>query len=110
MIHPPDQAESQPDMPKLARTGCKRPLLPDRILLNPYLPPRGLAPPMEEVAVPRLEGIKHIIHRWKPFNQGESTANCLDYLYPRMLRVPIVARAGGLGEEYSIVVPAGIIK
>ena len=38
MIHPPYQAESQPDMPKLVRTGRKRPLLPDRMLLNSISP------------------------------------------------------------------------
>ena len=110
VIHPPDWAESQPGMPKLARTRGKRSLLPDRILLNSYFPPRGLAPTMEEVAVPRREDIKHIIHRWKPFNQGESAADYLDNLYSRMIRMPVAARAGGLGEEYSIDVPTGIIK
>ena len=66
VIHPPDRAESRPDMPKLARTGLKRSLLLDRILLNSYLPPRDPAPVMEEVAMPGPEDIKHIIHRWKP--------------------------------------------
>ena len=97
-------------MPMLARTGRKRPLLPDRILLNSYLPHRGPTPAMEEVAVPRLEDIKHIIHRWNPFNQGESAADRLDNLYPRMIRMPVAARAGGLGEEYSVAILAGIIK
>ena len=68
VIHPLDQAESQPDMPKLARTERKRPLLLDRILLNSYLPPRAPASAMDEVVVPGLEDIKHIIHHWKPFN------------------------------------------
>ena len=85
VIHPPDRAESQLDMPKLARTGRKRLFLPDRILLNSYLPPRGSYPAMEEAAVPGPEDIKHIIHLWKPFNQGESTADRMDDLYPRML-------------------------
>ena len=97
-------------MPKLVRTGRKRPLLLDRILLNSYLPPHGPAPTMEEVAVPRPKDIKHIIHRWKPFNQGESAAGCLDDLYPRMLRMPVATQASGLGEEYSVAVPTGIIK
>ena len=70
VIHPPDRAEARSDMPKLAQTGHKRSLLPDRILLNSYLPPRGSAPTMEEVAVPGPKDIKHIIHRWKPFNQA----------------------------------------
>ena len=110
VIHHPDGIESQPDMPKLTLTGCKRPLLLDRILLNSYLPLRGPTPAMEEVAMPRPEDIKNIIHHWKPFNQGESTAYRLDDLFPRMLRMPVTARAGGLGEEYSVVVPTGIIK
>ena len=68
MIHPLDRAEGRLDMPKLARTERKRPLLLDRILLNSYLPPRGSASVMEEVAVHGPEDIKHIIHSWKPFN------------------------------------------
>ena len=58
----------------------------------------------------RPEDIKHIIHRWKPFNRGESAADRLDDLYLRTLRMPVASRAGGLGEEYSVVVPVGIIK
>ena len=68
VIHPPDGTKSQPDMPKLTPTEHKRSFLPDRILLNSYLPPRGPAPAMEEVVVPWPEDIKHIIHCWKPFN------------------------------------------
>ena len=56
------------------------------------------------------EDIKHILHRWKPFNQGESITDRLDNLYPRMIRMPVGARADGLGEEYSVAVPTGIIK
>ena len=97
-------------MPKLVRTEHKRSLLPNRILQNSYLPPRGPAPAMEEVAVPGPEDIKHVIYRWKPFNQGEFAADRLDDLYPRMLRMPVAARADGLGKEYSINVLAGIIK
>ena len=110
VIHPPNRAKSQPHMPKHVRTRRKSLLLLDRILLNSYLLPRGPALAMEEVVVPRPEDIKHIIHHWKPFNQGESTVDHLDDLYLRMLRMPIAARAGGLGEEYSFVVPIGIIK
>ena len=62
VIHPPNRAESQPDMPRLARIGRKRSSLLDRIFQNSYLPPLGPAPPMEEVAVLGLKGIKHIIH------------------------------------------------
>ena len=110
MIHPPDYAECQQDIPKLAQTERKRLLPLDRILLNSYLPPRGSAPPMEEVAVPGLEGVKHIIHSWKPFNRVKSPADCLNDLYPRMLGMSVAARVSGLGKEYSVVVPVGIIK
>ena len=60
--------------------------------------------------MPGPEGIKHIIHRWKPFNRGKSVADRLVDLYLRMLRMPVVSRVGGLGKEYYVVVPAGIIK
>ena len=110
MIHPPDRSESHPDTAKLARAGRKRPLPPNQILLNSYLPPHDLTPVMEEVTVPGPEDIKRIIHRWKPFNWGESTADRLDYLYPRMLRMPVTAQAVGLGEEYSVDVPVGTVK
>ena len=110
VIHPPSRAESQSDMPKHARTGRTRSLHPDRILLNSYLPPGNPAPIMDEVAVPGLEYIKHIIHRWKPFDQGKSAGDRLDDLYPRMLQMPVAAWAGGLGEEYSVTIPIGIIK
>ena len=80
VIHPLDRSESLPDVAKLARSGRKRPLSPNRILLNSYLPPRGPAAVMEEVIVPGPEDIKRIIHRWKPFNWGESAADRLDDL------------------------------
>ena len=110
MIHPLDRPESHPDIAKLVRAGRKRPLPPDRILLNSYLPPRGSAPVMEEVTVLGPEDIKSIVHRWKPFNRGESAADRLDDLYPRTLRMPVTARAVGLGQEYSIAVPVGTVK
>ena len=65
---------------------------------------------MEEVTVLEPEDIKHIIHQWKPFNQGESAVDRLDDLYPRTLRMPVTARVVELGEEYSIVVPVGTVK
>ena len=110
MIHPPDRSKSHPDTAKLARAGSKRPLPPDRILLNSYLSPRSLAPVMEEVTVTRLKDIKCIIHLWNPFNRGESAANRLDDLYPRTLRMPVTSRSVGSGEEYSIVVHVGTVK
>ena len=110
VIHPPDRAESRPNTAKLTRVGRKKSLLPDRILLNSYLPHRGPAPAIEEVIVPGLEDIKHIIHRWKPFNRGESVVDLLDDLYQRRLRMPVTTWSGGLGEEYFIPVPASTGK
>ena len=78
--------------------------------MNSYLPPRGLAPAMEEATAPGLDDIKLILHRWRPFNLGEFAADRLDDLYPRTLRMPITAREAGLGEEYSVAVPVGTIK
>ena len=91
VIHPPDRAESHRDKAKLARAGGKKLLLLDRILLNSYLPPRGSASAMEEVTVLGPEDIKHILHRWKPFNRGESATNRPDDLYPRTLRMLVNA-------------------
>ena len=110
VIYPHDRSESHLDIAKLERAGRKRLLPPYRILLNSYLSPCGLALVMEEVTVPRPKDIKRIIHRWKPFNRGESPADHLDDLYPRTLQIPIIARAVGLGEEYSIAVPVGTVK
>ena len=110
VIHPLDRLEIHSDNAKLARAGRKRPLPPDLILLNCYLPLCGPAPMMEKVIVPELEDIKRIIQRWKPFNWGESTIDHLNDLYPRMLRIPVTARAVGLGEEYFVVVPLSTVK
>ena len=110
VVHPPKRPKSHPSAAKLALTGRKKPLPPDRILINSYLPSRGSAPMMEEVAAPGLDDIKSILHRWKPFNWGESVVDRLDDLYPRTLRLSMRAREAGQGEEYSIVVPVGTIK
>ena len=110
MVHPPERLERRPGAAKLVLTGRKKPLLPDRILLNSYLPPRSPTPVMEEVVVPRPDDIKSILHCWKPFNRGESTVDRLDDLYPRMLRLPVRAREAGQGEEYSVAVSFGTVK
>ena len=110
MVHPPDRLESRPGNAKLALPGRKKPMPPDRILLNSYLPPRGPAPSMEEVTTPGPDDIKLILHRWKPFNRGESAADRLDDLYPRTLKMPVTAPEARLGEEYSVAVPVGTIK
>ena len=110
MVRPPDQPESHPGNAKLVLPGRKRPLPPNQILLNSYLPPRGPASEMEEVTAPGPNDIKLILHRWRPFNLGESTADRLDDLYPRTLQMPITAREAGLGEEYSVAILVGTIK
>ena len=109
MVLPPGQSESCPGNAKLTLPGSKRPLPPDRILLNSYLP-RDSAPTMEEVTAPGPNDIKLILHRWRPFNRGESAADRLDDLYPRTLRMPVTVREARLGEEYYVAVPVGTIK
>ena len=47
VVHPPEQATGQIDRAKYTRTGHRKPLLPDRMLENLYLLPRGPPPPME---------------------------------------------------------------
>ena len=70
VVHPLHRLERCPGTAKLALSGYKRPLPPDRILLNSYLPPRGPAPVTEEVTAPEPNDIKLILHRWMPFNRG----------------------------------------
>ena len=110
MIPLPVHVGSRPGRSEFTRTGLKRQPLPDRILTNSYLPTRGPIPPKEKVSVPGLEGVKHIVHRWKPFNRGESAADRLNSLYPMMLRMPVAARANGVGKDYSVTFPAGTNK
>ena len=110
MVHPSERMESRSGAAGLALTGRKRPLPPDQILINSYLPPRGPTPAMEEVTAPGPNEIKSILHHWRPFNRGEFAADRLDDLYPRMLRLPVRAREARQGEEYSIVVPIGTVK
>ena len=110
VVHPSERPESHSGAARLTLTERKRPLPPDRILLNCYLPPHGSAQVMEEVAVPEPDDIESILHRWKPFNRGEATADRLDDLYPRMLRFPVRAQEAGQGKEYSVPVPIGTAK
>ena len=95
VVRPPEQATGQSDRAKYTWTGRRKPLLPDRMLVNSYLPPRGPAPLIEEVIVPRLEGAQEIVDQWRPFNRGESSADHLYDLYPTMLRMPVTVRASG---------------
>ena len=85
MIPHPVQVGSRLGRSEFTRTGLKRPPLPDWILTNSYLPARNPAPLKEEMSVPGLEDVKHIVHCWKPFNRGESAADLLNSLYPVML-------------------------
>ena len=110
VVHHPERPESHSSAARLELTGRKKSLLPDRILLNSYLPSRGPAPVMKEVTVPRPDDIKSILHRWKPFNRGESAADRLDNLYPRTLRLPVKAREARQGKEYPVTVPIGTAK
>ena len=80
VVHHLERWESRLGAAKLELIGRKKPLPPDQILLNSYLPPRGAAPVMKEVAVSGPNDIKSILHRWKPFNQSESIADRLDDL------------------------------
>ena len=98
MVHPPEPATGKLDRAKYTRTGRRKPLLHNCMLVNSYLPPCGPAPPMEEVTVPGPGGAQEIIDRWRPFNWGESSADHLHDMYPMMLRMPITVRAGGQGE------------
>ena len=110
VVHPPEQPTGKSDKAKYTRAGRRRPLLPNQMLMNLYLPPHGPTPPMEEVLVLGSEGAQEIIDQWRPFNRGESSADRLHELYPVMLRMPVVVRARGQGEKYSISVPSGTIK
>ena len=110
VVHPSERTKSRPGAAGLALTRRKRSLPPDRILLNSYLPPRGPTPVMEEVTVPGPDDIKSILHRWRPFNRGESATDRLDDLYPRMLRLLVRAWEERQGEEYSIVILVGTTK
>ena len=92
------------------RAGRSRSALPDRLLLNSYIPPQSKAPPMEEVLVHGLEGAHEIINRWRSFNKGESSAAHMQQLYPALLQMFVAVRAEGRGEEYDVSIPAYACK
>ena len=50
------------------------------------------------------------MRRWEPFHRGEAAADRLINLYPHMLLMLVAARCMGLGEDYSVSVPAGTQK
>ena len=95
MVHPPEQATGQLDKAKYTKTSRRKPLLPDCMLVNLCLSPRGPTPLMEEVTVPRSKGAQKIVDRWGTFNRGESSADHLQDLYLTMLQMPMTVRVGG---------------
>ena len=107
VIPPSDRDEGRPSRSKFMRSGLLRPPLPERVITNCYAPPRGPEPPRVEVSAPGADEVKYIMRRWDPFHRGEAAADRLNNLYPHMLRMQVVARGMGLGEDYSMSVPAG---
>ena len=71
VIHHPEQASGRPERPLYTWAEHSKSLLPDRMLLNSYLPPWGSDPPMEEVLALGLEGTQEIINCWRPLT-GEN--------------------------------------
>ena len=63
VVLPPGQSESCLGGAWLTLLGRKRPLPPDCILLNSYLPTCGPAPAMEEMIAPGPDDVKRILHR-----------------------------------------------
>ena len=110
VIPPSDVDEGQPSRSKFMQSGLPRPTLPDGIITNCYVPPRGPEPPRVEVSTLGADEVKYILHQWEPFHRGESVANWLVNLYPHMLRMPVAAGGMGLGEDYSVSVPAATRK
>ena len=107
VIPPSDQAKGQPSRSKYMRSGLPRPILPDRIITDNYLPPRGPKPPRVEVPAPRAEEVKRILRRWEPFHCRASAADRLGSLYPHMFWMSVVTRGMGLCEDYTMSIPAG---
>ena len=60
--------------------------------------------------MPGANEVKLIMRHWEPFHRGEAAADWMNNLYPHMLRMPVVARGMGFGEDYSVSVPAGTWK
>ena len=89
------------------RSRLPRPTLPERIITNCYVPPRGPEPPRVELSAPGADEVKYIMRCWEPFHRGESAADRLNNLYPHMLRMPVAVQGMGLGEDYSESVPTG---
>ena len=108
VIHPSD--EGRPGRSKFMWSGLLRPPLPESIITNSYAPPRGPDPPRVEVSALGTDEVKFIMRPWEPFHLGEAAADRMNNLYPPMYRMPIAVRGMGLGEDYSVSVPAGTWK
>ena len=107
---PSEQITGRSDKAISTQARCSNSLLPDRLLLNSYIPPQGQAPPMEEMSVPGPEGAQDIIYRWRPFNRGESSAAHMHQLYSALLRMLVAVWAEGRGKEYAISISAYACK
>ena len=92
------------------RSGLPRAPLPERIITNSYAPSRRPEPLRGEVSAPGAEEVKFIMRRWEPSHRGEAAADWMNNLYPHMLRMSAAARGMGLGEDYTVSVPAGTRK
>ena len=110
VIPSPNRAKGQPSRSKFMRSRLPRPTPPDRIITDCYAPPRGLEPLRVEVSAPGADKVKHVMRCWEPFHCGESATNRMNSLYPHMLRMSVVARGMGLGEDYTVSVPVGTRK
>ena len=110
VIHPPEQAPGQPERPLHTQTERSKPRLSNQLLLNSYHPPKGLAPPMEEVLASGIEGTQEIIDLWRPFNRGKSLTDHLHNLYLALIRMPVTVRVKGRSEDYALSAPVSIGK
>ena len=108
VIHPSDEVRT--GRSKFMRSGLPRLPFPKRIITNSYAPPRGAEPPRVEVSVPGIDEVKFIMRHWEPFHRGEDAADQMNNLYPPMYRMSVVAWGMGLGEDYSMSIPAGTRK
>ena len=59
-----------------------------------------------EVSAPGADEVKFIMRRWETFHREEAAADRMNSLYPHMLQMSVAARGMGLGEDYSVSVPA----
>ena len=107
-IHPFD--EGRPSRSKFMRSGLPRPPLPEQIITNSYAPSRRLESPRVEVSALGVDEVKYIMRRWEPFHRGEAAVDRMNNLYLHMLWMLVVARGMGLGEDYSVSIPAGTRK